>query len=191
MGSEPGPSTFAAGENPYLAHLPTHMRGTNGIATGSNGVNGANGMSTPKPKNPLEGLVPRRVSVEQAKSIMVGLASFKVALTPQDGDVNPFKGLAPFSPQYKKILAKRRELPVYQKMQEFLSIFSKNQITVMEGQTGSGKTTQIPQFVCYSDLPMLRGKMVACTQPRRVAAMSVAKRVADEMDGGSPLLGLS
>lgn len=70
-------------------------------------------------------------------------------------------------------------------MAEFLDIFSKNQITVMEGQTGSGKTTQIPQFVCYSDLPMLRGKMVACTQPRRVAAMSVAKRVADEMDGES------
>lgn len=68
-------------------------------------------------------------------------------------------------------------------MQEFLTVFSENQITVMEGQTGSGKTTQIPQFVCYSDLPMLRGKMVACTQPRRVAAMSVAKRVADEMDG--------
>ena len=67
-------------------------------------------------------------------------------------------------------------------MAEFLDVFSKNQITVMEGQTGSGKTTQIPQFVCYSDLPMLRGKMVACTQPRRVAAMSVAKRVADEMD---------
>lgn len=67
-------------------------------------------------------------------------------------------------------------------MAEFLDVFSKNQITVMEGQTGSGKTTQIPQFVCYSDLPMQRGKMVACTQPRRVAAMSVAKRVADEMD---------
>jgi pre-mRNA-splicing factor ATP-dependent RNA helicase DHX15/PRP43 len=68
-------------------------------------------------------------------------------------------------------------------MKEFLDVFNQNQITVMEGQTGSGKTTQIPQFVCYSDLPMLRGKMVACTQPRRVAAMSVAKRVADEMDG--------
>ncbi|KAK0435476.1 P-loop containing nucleoside triphosphate hydrolase protein, partial [Desarmillaria tabescens] len=48
--------------------------------------------------------------------------------------------------------------------------------------TGSGKTTQIPQFVAYSDLPHTKGKLVACTQPRRVAAMSVAKRVADEMD---------
>ncbi|KZS95211.1 P-loop containing nucleoside triphosphate hydrolase protein [Sistotremastrum niveocremeum HHB9708] len=52
----------------------------------------------------------------------------------------------------------------------------------MVGETGSGKTTQIPQFVCYSDLPHTKGKLIACTQPRRVAAMSVAKRVADEMD---------
>ena len=43
--------------------------------------------------------------------------------------------------------------------------------------------SRIPQFVCYSDLPHARGKLVACTQPRRVATMSVAKRVADEMDG--------
>ncbi|KAL0948173.1 hypothetical protein HGRIS_010784 [Hohenbuehelia grisea] len=52
----------------------------------------------------------------------------------------------------------------------------------MVGETGSGKTTQIPQFVAFSDLPHTKGKLVACTQPRRVAAMSVAKRVADEMD---------
>ena len=42
---------------------------------------------------------------------------------------------------------------------------------------------RIPQFVAFSDLPHTMGKLVACTQPRRVAAMSVAKRVADEMDG--------
>jgi pre-mRNA-splicing factor ATP-dependent RNA helicase DHX15/PRP43 len=61
-------------------------------------------------------------------------------------------------------------------------MFHKTQFLVFVGETGSGKTTQIPQFVLYDDLPQLRGKMVACTQPRRVAAMSVAQRVAQEMD---------
>jgi HrpA-like RNA helicase len=69
--------------------------------------------------------------------------------------------------------------------------FDKNQIVVVEGQTGSGKTTQLPQFICYSDLPQMKGTMVACTQPRRVAAMSVAKRVADEMDRAYSLNSLS
>jgi pre-mRNA-splicing factor ATP-dependent RNA helicase DHX15/PRP43 len=61
--------------------------------------------------------------------------------------------------------------------------FNTTQVMVMVGETGAGKTTQIPQFVAYSDLPHLKGKMVACTQPRRVVAMSVAQRVADELDG--------
>jgi pre-mRNA-splicing factor ATP-dependent RNA helicase DHX15/PRP43 len=65
---------------------------------------------------------------------------------------------------------------------EFLDMFHKSQFLVFVGDTGSGKTTQIPQFVLYDDIPQLRGKMVACTQPRRVAAMSVAQRVAQEMD---------
>lgn len=144
------------------AHLSSESRS----ASGANGVS----VGSSKAANPLAGLVPRKVTVEQAKKIM-------------EADVNPFKGMAPFSASYKKILEGRKKLPVYDKMHEFLHIFEENQITVMEGQTGSGKTTQIPQFVCYADLPHLRGKMVACTQPRRVAAMSVAQRVADEMDG--------
>jgi len=65
---------------------------------------------------------------------------------------------------------------------EFLQMYQKSQILVFVGETGSGKTTQIPQFVLFDDLPHLNGKMVACTQPRRVAAMSVAQRVAQEMD---------
>ena len=66
--------------------------------------------------------------------------------------------------------------------QEFLDLYHSTQILVFVGETGSGKTTQIPQYVLYDELPHLNRKMVACTQPRRVAAMSVAQRVADELD---------
>ena len=47
---------------------------------------------------------------------------------------------------------------------------------VLVGETGSGKTTQIPQWVAEENSPRGRnGRLVACTQPRRVAAMSVAQ----------------
>ncbi|KAK7205495.1 P-loop containing nucleoside triphosphate hydrolase protein [Myxozyma melibiosi] len=87
-----------------------------------------------------------------------------------------------FSEKYFTILKTRRNLPVHLQRAEFLETFHKTQIMVFVGETGSGKTTQIPQFVLYDDMPQIEGRMVACTQPRRVAAMSVAKRVADEMD---------
>ncbi|KAF8445527.1 P-loop containing nucleoside triphosphate hydrolase protein [Terfezia claveryi] len=88
----------------------------------------------------------------------------------------------PLSQKYFDILKLRRNLPVHLQRQEFLDMYHSTQILVFVGETGSGKTTQIPQFVLFDDLPPLTGLQVACTQPRRVAAMSVAKRVADEMD---------
>ncbi|CAI7627179.1 unnamed protein product [Penicillium pancosmium] len=99
----------------------------------------------------------------------------------EDGDVNPFNG-QPFSSKYFSILKARRDLPVHQQRDEFLQLYQQSQILVFVGETGSGKTTQIPQFVLFDDLPQTQRKMVACTQPRRVAAMSVAQRVAEEMD---------
>ncbi|WPH04447.1 Pre-mRNA-splicing factor ATP-dependent RNA helicase PRP43 [Acrodontium crateriforme] len=99
----------------------------------------------------------------------------------EDGPNNPFNG-APLSQRYFSILKTRRGLPVHAQRQEFLDMYQKSQILVFVGETGSGKTTQIPQFVLYDDLPQSQGKMVACTQPRRVAAMSVAQRVAQELD---------
>jgi pre-mRNA-splicing factor ATP-dependent RNA helicase DHX16 len=80
---------------------------------------------------------------------------------------------------HERILAGRKRLPVYAFREEFLSAVKDNRILVVVGETGSGKTTQIPQFLHEAGWSKL-GK-IGCTQPRRVAAMSVAARVADEM----------
>ena len=72
-------------------------------------------------------------------------------------------------------------LPVWQAREDFVQMIHKNQTTILVGETGSGKTTQIAQFISEAGYTNT-GKMVACTQPRRVAAMSVARRVAEEMD---------
>ena len=62
-----------------------------------------------------------------------------------------------------------------------MRLLAQHQCIVLVGETGSGKTTQIPQW-CVEYSKSLGSKAVACTQPRRVAAMSVAQRVSEEMD---------
>lgn len=96
---------------------------------------------------------------------------------------NPLTGAA-FSARYQTLLATRQKLPVYNFLKEIEAGVLANQVVVIEGETGSGKTTQIPQFLTNLMLndATAAGRMVACTQPRRVAAMSIAKRVAEEMD---------
>ncbi|TQE11484.1 hypothetical protein C1H46_002859 [Malus baccata] len=92
----------------------------------------------------------------------------------------------PYSQRYYEILEKRKTLPVWHQKEEFLQALKASQSLILVGETGSGKTTQIPQFVLEavnSESSDKRKKMmVACTQPRRVAAMSVSHRVAEEMD---------
>ena len=92
--------------------------------------------------------------------------------------MNPYTN-RPYSSNFYSILEKRKTLPVWEQKDLFIENFKTHQVIVLEGETGSGKTTQIPQLIADSGL--IKG-MVACTQPRRVAAMSVAKRVAEEMD---------
>ncbi|KAL3918251.1 MAG: hypothetical protein SGPRY_006087 [Prymnesium sp.] len=94
--------------------------------------------------------------------------------------INPYSN-KPFSQRYFEILKQRQNLPVWEQRDAFFELTRKNQTIVLVGETGSGKTTQIPSFMLESGVQ--RGKrMVACTQPRRVAAMSVSKRVSEEMD---------
>lgn len=77
----------------------------------------------------------------------------------------------------------RKTLPIYSMRAELVSAVRENQFLVIVGETGSGKTTQIVQYM-YEEGIMLRDgqeKLIGCTQPRRVAAVSVAARVAEEM----------
>ncbi|KAH9778054.1 RNA helicase [Citrus sinensis] len=73
----------------------------------------------------------------------------------------------------------RKTLPIYPYRDELLQAVNEYQVLVIVGETGSGKTTQIPQYLHEAGYTK-QGK-VGCTQPRRVAAMSVAARVSQEM----------
>lgn len=138
--------------NPYLAHL------------GNGNGNGARSSGWPA----FNGITRHETTEQQIAQL-------------EDANDNGWTG-EPHSQKYFRILEGRRNLPVHKHRQEFLDIYHNTQIMVFVGETGSGKTTQIPQYVLYDELPQFTGKLIACTQPRRVAATSVAQRVADELD---------
>jgi ATP-dependent RNA helicase DHX8/PRP22 len=76
------------------------------------------------------------------------------------------------------IAQQRKGLPIYKLREQLIEAVNGNQILVVIGETGSGKTTQMTQYLAEAGYTS-RGK-IGCTQPRRVAAMSVAKRVSEE-----------
>lgn len=80
---------------------------------------------------------------------------------------------------FEKLQEDRKTLPMYPYRDDLLQAINDHQVLVIVGETGSGKTTQIPQYLHEAGYTK-RGK-IGCTQPRRVAAMSVAARVSQEM----------
>lgn len=109
--------------------------------------------------------------------------------------------------KHRSIQESRKTLPIYRFREDLMNAIREHQVLIIEGETGSGKTTQLTQYLyeegfCEAevdededdeddneiDLPGVKKKpktkkmMIGCTQPRRVAAMSVAARVAEEMN---------
>ncbi|HRE82907.1 MAG TPA: ATP-dependent RNA helicase HrpA [Opitutaceae bacterium] len=79
------------------------------------------------------------------------------------------------------------ELPISARAEEIIAAIRDNPVVILSGETGSGKTTQIPKL-CLAAGGGTRG-LIACTQPRRVAALSVSRRVAEELgvEWGGPV----
>ncbi|HZZ19736.1 MAG TPA: hypothetical protein VFE25_10225, partial [Opitutaceae bacterium] len=71
------------------------------------------------------------------------------------------------------------ELPISSRAEEITEAIQRNPVVILAGETGSGKSTQIPKMCLAAG----RGSLgrIACTQPRRVAALSVSRRVAEEL----------
>ena len=103
----------------------------------------------------------------------------RVHATPLGNDPNPLPKSGSKFAMTKSIREQRQYLPVFSVRDELLKVIRDNQIVIIVGETGSGKTTQLTQYL-HEDGYSNNG-MIGCTQPRRVAAMSVAKRVSDEM----------
>ncbi len=85
--------------------------------------------------------------------------------------------------KYERIQEQRKKLPITQYLDALGERLKTERVVIVEGETGSGKTTQIPQYLVNAGFTGSNPKRsIACTQPRRVAAMSVAARVAEEMN---------
>ncbi|CED84855.1 atp-dependent rna helicase a [Phaffia rhodozyma] len=84
--------------------------------------------------------------------------------------------------EFKSVMKGRMSLPAWKVKEEILQGVESNRVVVIIGETGSGKTTQLPQFILDNEIASLRGcsTNILVTQPRRVSALGVAARVAQE-----------
>ncbi len=74
-------------------------------------------------------------------------------------------------------------LPIFAKKDEIVAAIARHRVIVVSGETGSGKTTQLPQY-CLAAGRGVDG-IIGCTQPRRIAATTVARRIAEELGSDS------
>ena len=82
----------------------------------------------------------------------------------------------------EKIKKFRKTLPIFEEQQSILDAIQSNQVVLIKGETGSGKTTQVPQYILEDCIQHENEHItnILVTQPRRISAVSVAKRVAEE-----------
>lgn len=71
-----------------------------------------------------------------------------------------------------------KHLPIVAKKREIIEKLEKNKVLIVSGDTGCGKTTQVPKYILEHAMHNKQDVKIICTQPRRLAAINIAKRVA-------------
>ncbi|KAL5701569.1 RNA helicase [Ranunculus cassubicifolius] len=125
-------------------------------------------------EDPMPGSGDRRLAHELRG---VGMSAYKIP----EWKKNSYGEVVTFGERKKKvsILEQRKSLPIYKLRKELVQAVNDNQVLVVIGETGSGKTTQLTQYLHEAGYTT-KGK-IGCTQPRRMAAKTVAQRVAEEI----------
>ena len=83
--------------------------------------------------------------------------------------------------RYQNMLQIRRQLPIWEHRDRITDTLSAHQVTILCAETGAGKSTQVPSFILQSHLSVGQNCKVLITQPRRISAISLARRVSEEL----------
>ncbi len=139
----------------------------------------------------IESLLPQALAVDR-HNITRQIAGIKPSRAETKPDQKTRKKLWGLQKQLKASIRKKTwrqknrptpsyppTLPITAYKDEIVDAITKNQVVIISGETGSGKTTQIPKF-CLDAGRGIDGK-IGCTQPRRIAAMTVCRRIAEEL----------
>ncbi|OTB14961.1 hypothetical protein K445DRAFT_61545 [Daldinia sp. EC12] len=95
------------------------------------------------------------------------------------------------TPRFQSMLQFRMQLPMWHFREQVLSAVEREQVVIICGETGCGKSTQVPSFLLEHQLSQGRPCKIYCTEPRRISAISLARRVSEELGEGRGDLGTS
>ncbi|KAI8964276.1 P-loop containing nucleoside triphosphate hydrolase protein [Daldinia sp. FL1419] len=95
------------------------------------------------------------------------------------------------TPRFHSMLQFRMQLPMWHFRDQVLSAVEREQVVIICGETGCGKSTQVPSFLLEHQLSQGRPCKIYCTEPRRISAISLARRVSEELGEGRGDLGTS
>jgi ATP-dependent RNA helicase DHX29 len=95
------------------------------------------------------------------------------------------------TPRYQKMLQSRMQLPMWNFRQQVVEAVDREQVVIVCGETGCGKSTQVPSFLLEHQLSLGKPCKLYCTEPRRISAISLARRVSEELGENKNDIGTS